>query len=143
MTKQEVRDFCEREFEVIRSLADSILLIEDKEKRELFDTAAMGAFLLNAFTGMERVIEKVLVFDALVVRETGEKHTEILRKAFELGILPHELYGDLGHFLAFREYFGRAYVTELSGDKLSTLANRLPDTIDRLEKEILEYIETV
>jgi len=151
MTKEELLEFSSKEFAGIKEVGRrlSALACPDKkdapEKKELGvnEAAAMGAFLFAGYSGIERVLEKVLVYDALSVSDTESKHTEILKKAFELGIMPSDLYTALSRYLAFRDYFSRSYVSDLNPEKLAALARAFEGTAGELEREILDYLESV
>lgn len=145
MTKEELTTYCSNEFGILRGLARNLLSIvkPGKTTYDIEETAAISAFLFSAYTGIERVLEKVLVFDALQLKEGEGKHQDILKKAFELGVIPPDLYSVLSRYLAFRDFFSRSYVTELNSEKLTTLAENLESTIGELEKEISGYIESI
>jgi hypothetical protein len=151
MTKEELVEYCSGEFAGIKGVAAKISAhlssrgIEKDSKKELGleEGAAIGAFLFVAYSGMERVLEKVLTYDSLPIKDGEDKHTEILKKAFELGILPPDLYKALSRYLSFREFFSRSYLSDLNTERLFTLALNLEDTAGELEKEIFEYIESV
>ncbi len=143
MTKEELAGYCRADFEIIEKFVGEIRALGSKENPALRDTAALAALIVSSYTGMERVVEKLLLFEALTLKEGADKHSELLKKGFELGILPHELYNSLTRLLAFKEYFNRAYVTELNMEKLYNLASKMPETAEGLKKEVFEYIETV
>lgn len=146
MTKNELIGFCRNEFEALMGVAERLggLAPEGKRQFETNETAAMAAFLFSAYSGMERILEQVLLFDAISVKEGEEnRHAELLRKAFELGILPQELYASISRYLAFREFFGRSYPTGLDPLKLGELAQGCGELVKALEKEVFEYIETI
>ncbi len=145
MNKDELLGYCRGEFEKLKGLAGTLssLCPAGKTSYRLEETAAIGAFLFSIYSGIERVLEQLLLFDALNIRETEEKHPEILKKASELGIVPPELHSALAGYLAFREFFSGSYVTELNSQKLCGLARGGEETVARLEKEVYEYIETI
>lgn len=145
MTREELDSFCSKEFESLRGLARNLssIIKPDKTTYDIQETAAIGAFLFSAYTGIERVLEKVLVFDSLQVKEGEQKHSDILKKAFELGVIPPDLYSALSRYLAFRDFFSRSYIYELNSQKLATLAQNLEPIIGELEKEISGYIVSI
>ncbi len=146
MDKDELKGFCKTEFEKLKGLASTLSSFcdEDKTAYELKETAAMGAFLFSVYQGVERVLEQLLIFDALNPGKAEDGHSEIiLQKAVELGIVPPELNNSLAGYLAFREFFSRSYVTDLNAQKICGLARNCGQTVERLEKEVFEYIDTV
>ncbi|MDA8388155.1 MAG: hypothetical protein M0Z58_05770 [Nitrospiraceae bacterium] len=145
MNKDELLGYCKGEFEKLKGLAATLSSFcpADKTTGRLEETAAMGAFLFSVYTGMERVLEQLLLFDSLNIGGTQARHPEILKKAAELGIVPPDLHQTLAGYLAFREFFSQSYVTELNWQKLCGLARASEETVARLEKEVFEYIETV
>lgn len=145
MDRDELLGYCRGEFEKLKDLAAALSSLCPPERTDcgLTETAAMAAFLFSLYSGVERVLEQLLLFDSLRVGETQTRHPEILKKASELGIVPPDLHSELAGYLAFREVFGQSYVTELNWQKLYGLAREAKQTVDRLEKEVLEYIETI
>ncbi len=146
MDKDELKGFCKTEFEKIKGLASmlSSFCADDETAYDLKDTAAMGAFLFSVYQGVERVLEQLLIFDALDTRQVEDGRSEkILKKAIELGIVPPELNASLAGYLAFREFFSRSYVSDLNSQKICGLARNCGQTVERLEKEVFEYIDTV
>ncbi|MDA8090313.1 MAG: hypothetical protein M0Z61_08860 [Nitrospiraceae bacterium] len=146
MDKDELRGFCKTEFDKLKTLANmlSSFCSDDKTTYDLKETAAMGAFLFSVYQGVERVLEQLLIFDALGPVQAGNGRSEIiLKKALELGIVPPELNPSLTGYLAFREFFSRSYVTDLNSQKICGLARNCEETVLRLEKEVFEYIDTV
>ncbi len=145
MDKDELKVFCKTEFEKLKGLAGTLssFCVEDKTY-ELKETAAMGAFLFSVYQGVERVLEQLLIFDSLNPAQAEDGRAEIvLKKALELGIVPPELNNSLAGYLAFREFFSRSYVTDLNAQKICGLARNCEQTVERLEKEVFEYIDTV
>jgi uncharacterized protein YutE (UPF0331/DUF86 family) len=145
MTKEELMVACKKEFESLEGLARKLseLATSREKKDDMVETAALGAFLFSASTAVERVLEMVLVFDSLAVKESEKKHVEIIKKAFELGILPVELFNTVSGYMAFRDFFSRSYVSDLNRDKLTPLAEAAPGMVAGLKKEVCDYIETI
>ena len=146
MDKDELKGFCKTEFEKLKDLAGTLSSFceEGKTGYELKETAAMGAFLFSVYQGVERVLEQLLIFDALNPPHAEDGRSEIiLQKSVELGIVPPELNSSLAGYLAFREFFSRSYVSDLNAQKICGLASNCEQTVERLEKEVFEYIDTV
>jgi|Deesub1362B_J571_1020462.scaffolds.fasta_scaffold00171_40 hypothetical protein len=144
MTKEELLRFCQREFQALREMLKELEGLKETPEPTVLHKAAAGALIYTSYSGMERVIEKVLLYDTIVVQEhSPRRHTLLLEKAFQLGILPEGLFQNLRGFLAFREVFARTYVAELTWANLLALAERLQSTVQELQKEVRQYIETV
>ena len=147
MTREDLLASCKNELETVKTiaskLAELVAAYKGKESYALEETAAIGALLFSIYTGIERVMESVLSFDDLQIKSHEERHAEVLKKTFELGVLPQDLFNSLSKYLAFRRFFESSYVTELSAQKLAELAETLPPTLAGFEKEVCEYIETV
>lgn len=145
MDKDELLGYSKSEFEKLKGLAETLssLCPDGKTSYRLEETAATGAFLFSIYSGIERVLEQLLLFDALHLKDTEERHPEILKKASELGIVPPELHSVLAGYLAFREFFSNSYITELNSQKLCGLARACGETVARLEKEVFDYINTI
>jgi hypothetical protein len=145
MTKDELKEYTDAEFRNIRDVLREITAIIKPEKDDysIRETAVIATFIMNAYTGMEKVIERTLEFDSLSVKDSPRRHNAILEKALELGIIPPELYNVLMNYLSFRQFFCENYSFELRWEVLKKLAGRLDETVSSLEKEIGEYIQTI
>ncbi|MDA8169657.1 MAG: hypothetical protein M0Z59_08190 [Nitrospiraceae bacterium] len=145
MTKEELSLSCKEDFDNLNGLTLKIqeLASSGKGSYALEETAAIGAFLFSAYSGIERVLERILLFEAFSLKGGEEKHAEILKKALELGILPQELYSGLSRYLAFREFFCRSYVTQFNHEKVAALAQGFNAVLSSFEKELREYIDTI
>lgn len=145
MTKEELKSHAEEEFSKIEKTLREIAKLKGKPQGELTeaDCASMGAFLFNVYNGLEAVLEKILLFDALRVEESHSRHEEILRKALELGILTPELYENMLNFLSFRVFFETRHSFELKWENLRLLAETVSETASAIEKEVKEYYQII
>ncbi len=60
--------------------------------------------MMNVYTGIEKVLKQMLIYDKLDVTDSPEWHEKVLKKAGEIGILPTELQPVLAKFLSFRNF---------------------------------------
>ena len=145
MTLDELKQYCTGEFQNIDRTVNELLSVykPDKADHTISEEAAMAAFVMNAYNGMENVLKQVLLYDKLEINDSPGWHEKVLRKAGEIGILPHELFQMLSKFLSFRNYFIYSYVFNIKWEDMKPLVDAVQDVVAQLRSEIDEYLQTI
>lgn len=145
MTKEQLKEYCNAEFENIDIVVKEIFTVVSPEKLQytVVELAAIATFMHNAYNGIEYIIKRVLLFDGLAVKDSPTWHKDLLEKAAELGILPPDLYQTLSTYLSFRHYFVHAYSFNLDWNELKVLVDSLENTLSQFKSEINDYIEII
>lgn len=145
MTIDELKKICDDEFKNIEVLENEIFTVYAPEKTEytLAEKAAVGALVMNVYSGIENVLKQMLVFDKLDIENAPGWHEKVLQKSGEIGILPPELFQVLSRYLSFRNFFIYSYVFNMNWEDLRAIVDALRDLITKLKSEVNEYLLTI
>ena len=145
MTIEELKNYQNQEFGNIDRVVNELFSLYKPEKSEytLAEKAAVAAFIVNIYSGIEKILKEMLLFDKLDVHDTPEWHEKVLKKSSEIGILPPELFKILSSYLAFRNYYIYTYIFNIKWENITALADTVHDVVGKLKTEITEYIQTI
>lgn len=145
MTKEELKKYCEGEFAGIDRVTTELFTVYKAGRPDvaLPEMAAIAAFVVNLYGGIENILKQMLIFDKLDVGDSPDWHEKVLKKAGEIGILPHELLQVLVKYLEFRNYFIYTYIFNIQWNDLSVLVETVKDVIAQFRKEVNEYLQVV
>ncbi len=145
MTTDELKEYCDGEFKNIDRVMEELFSVYGPEKSEytLAEQAAVAAFIVNIYGGVENILKQMLIFDKLDITDSPSWHEKVLKKAGEIGILPPDLYQIFTKYLAFRNYFIYSYIFNIKWGELKVLVDAIRDVIAKLRSEVNEYIQTI
>jgi hypothetical protein len=145
MTIDELKQFCDSEFDNIDKVANELFSLykPDKSDYTMPEQAAMAALVMNVYSGIQNILKQMLLFDKLDVRDSAEWHEKVLRKSGEIGILPPELFQILSRYLSFRNFFIYSYIFNINWEDLKALVEPIRDLVAKLKSEINEYLLTI
>jgi len=145
MTIDELKKYVDQEFENVDRIMNELFSFYKPEKTEypLAEQAAVAAFIVNIYSGTERILKQMLLFDKLDVQDSPEWHEKVLRKSSEIGILPPGLFQALSNYLAFRNYFIYNYIFNIKWENMKALADTISDVVSKFRSEVNEYIQTI
>lgn len=145
MTIDELKQYCNDEFRNIDRILDELFSVYKPEKPEysLFEQAAIEAFIVNVYSGVENILKQMLVFDKLDIEDSPGWHEKVLRKAGEIGILPPDLLQSLSRYLSFRNYFIYTYVFNFKWEDVKVLVDEVKDLHEKIRTEVNEYLLTI
>lgn len=145
MTLDELKQFCDGEFQNIDRVINELFSVYKPDKHEytLAEQASVAALVVNAYSGIETILKQMLVYDKLDVSDAPGWHEKVLRKANEIGILPPELYQVLTKYLTFRNYFIYAYIFNIKWEDITALVDIIRDVLAQFRSEVDEYITTI
>ncbi|RJQ51488.1 MAG: hypothetical protein C4526_09790 [Nitrospiraceae bacterium] len=145
MTIDELKKHIDQEFENVDRIMNELFFLYKPEKTEytLAEQAAVAAFIVNIYSGAERILKQMLLFDRLDVQDSPEWHEKVLRKSSEIGILPPELFQVLSNYLSFRNYFIYHYIFNIKWENLKALTDAVNDVISKFRSEVTEYLQTI
>jgi len=143
MTIDELKSYCDEEFANIDRVRGELSSVYSPGRSgyTLPEVAAMASFIMNIYTGIEKVLKQMLVYDRLDVGDAPGWHEKVLKKAGEIGILPPDLFQILTGYLSFRNYFLYNYVFNIKLEDMKVLIEAIDDVITRFKKEVEEYIQ--
>jgi len=142
MTKKQLREYCEAEFENIDSVLSELALVikPKKQKYSVADLAAAATFIHNCYNGIENVLKRMLVYLNVDTKETPTWHKDLLKKSLNKAIISEKLYNALSNYLSFRHFFVHAYSFTLRWEELKPLVNSIQDTVTEFKAAIYMYI---
>ncbi len=145
MTKDELKKYSDVEFNNIDRITNELFSVYKPEKSDytLGEKAAIAAFIVNTYSGLENILKQMLIFDRLDIADSPAWHEKVLKKANEIGIIPRDLYQILSKYLAFRNYFIYAYVFNIKWEELKVLVDAIREVLTKFRAEINEYIQTI
>ncbi|MBI5098277.1 MAG: hypothetical protein HZB30_03435 [Nitrospirae bacterium] len=145
MTIEELKNYLEQEFGNIDRIVNELFSLykPDKSEYTLAEQAAVAAFIVNIYSGIEKILKQMLLYDKLDVQNSPEWHEKVLRKSSEIGILPPDLFKILSSYLEFRNYFIYTYVFNIKWENITALADTVNDVVGKLRSEINEYIQSI
>lgn len=145
MTIDELKRYCDEEFSNIERVKGELFSIYKPEKSAytLAEEAAIAAFIVNIYSGVENILKQMLIYDRLDVGDAPGWHEKVLKKASEIGILPPELFQIFSKYLAFRNYFLYTYIFNIKWEELKVLADAIREVIAKFRIEVDEYIQMI
>lgn len=145
MTIDELRIYCEGEFNNIERIKDELLSIYNPDRVDwtLIEQSAMASFVVNIYTGIENILKQMLLYDGLDVGDAPGWHEKVLKKAGEIGILPPELFQVLSRYLSFRNYFIYHYIFNIKWEDMKVLIDAIDGLIKRFRSEVEDYLQTI
>jgi len=145
MTIEELKEYMDQEFGNIDRIVNELFSLYKPEKSEytLAEQAAVAAFIVNIYSGIEKILKQMLLYDKLDVQDSPEWHEKVLKKSSEIGILPPDLFKILSSYLAFRNYYIYTYVFNIKWENVTALADTVNDVVGKLRSEINEYIQSI
>lgn len=145
MTIDELKQYCNDEFNNIDRVMNELFSVYDPAELEhtIANQAAIGALMLNVYSGIEVILKQMLVFDKLNIEDSPGWHEKVLRKAGEIGILPPDYIQMLSKYLAFRNYFMYTYIFNIQWEDMKALVDALKDLVDKIHAEVDEYMQTI
>jgi len=145
MTKKQLKEYCDAEFENIDSVLSELALVikPNKQKYSVADMAAMATFIHNCYNGVENVLKRSLVFSSFETRETATWHKDLLKTSLDGKIISEKLYETLSNYLSFRHFFVHAYSFTLRWEELKPLAKSLKKTVEEFRSEIDGYMNSL
>lgn len=143
MQKQQLKEYCEAEFENIdQAITELFKVVRDgKSDYTTAELAAVAVFIHNAYNGIENMLKRVLLSRQIKTAETPTWHKDLLKAALDAGIISDELYEAVSTYLSFRHFFVHAYSFNLRWDELNPLVSNLPATVMKFKTAINACLE--
>jgi uncharacterized protein YutE (UPF0331/DUF86 family) len=143
MTREQLKDQCDAEFENIQAVLDELSAVVRSEKSTytIVELAAIAAFLHNSYNGIENILKRILYYKDVKLHPGATWHKDLLKAAAKAGIISSELHDTLSGYLSFRHFFVHAYTFTLQWDEIKPLIERIDDTLKTFKASVYEYIE--
>lgn len=143
MKRQQLKEYCEAEFENIDAVVSELFSFVSTEKSEysIPDLAAIATFIHNFYNGIENILKRVVSFKQLEIKDSPTWHKDLLKTASDAGIISSELYGTLSDYLSFRHFFVHAYSFTLKWEELRPIVDKTTTTLENFKSAIYNFIE--
>lgn len=106
MPNEQLREYCDAEFENIDAVVAELFLIAKAKKSaySIAELAAMAAFLHNFYNGVENILKRILYAKGAELQKTSTWHKDLLLASRDAGIISKDLYDTLSNYLSFRHF---------------------------------------
>lgn len=119
--------------EECKSVAEAVSLVEDLLARETLsnhETVALGTYLHNIYSGIERLLRCLLEERHEICLGAGPTwHKDLLRRAQEVGVLSLDQFEGFLRLLAFRHVHVHGYGHMLDETRLREVAGSVPSFV--------------
>lgn len=142
MKKQQLREYCEAEFENIDAVLSELfyIVIPDKIEYSTAELAAIATFVHNFYNGIENVLKRIMMFENVETKDTPTWHKDLLKTSLDRNIISAELYNSLSNYLSFRHFFVHAYSFTLRWNELKPLVDDLKRTWETFKSSMLAIL---
>ena len=143
MTKKQLREHCDAEFENIYRVTSELTAVVQSRNSDypIAELAAIATFIHNCYNGIENILKRILYFEKKELKDGPTWHKELLKSASAAGIITDDLYAELSNYLSFRHFFVHAYSFTLRWDDLKPLAVNLDLVLSKFNAAISAYME--
>lgn len=143
MTKEQLKDQCEAEFENIQNIRDELFFVVQSEKTNytIAELAAIATFLHNTYNGIENILKRTLYYKQVELKTGATWHKDLLKAATDAGIISNDLYAALAGYLSFRHYFVHAYSFTLRWEEIKPLVESINIAVESFRASVFTYIE--
>ena len=138
MTKQQLKDYCDAEFENIDAVVYELFLVvqPDKTGYTTAELAAIATFIHNFYNGVENILKRISSYRQMETKVSPTWHKDLLKASSEARIISDESYLVLSNYLSFRHFFIHAYSFILRWEELKPLVDELGNTLSQFKKEV-------
>jgi hypothetical protein len=143
MTKQQLREYCEAEFENIDTVLSELSRVAAHEKTEysVAELAAIATFIHNFYNGLENILKRILMFEKTALKDAPTWHKNLLQTSLNKNIISAELYDSLSNYLSFRHFFVHSYSFTLRWNELKPLVDDLEVTWETFRSSVIVRFE--
>lgn len=143
MTSQQLKEYCEAEFENIDRVVSELFSVVNAKEEEftIVELAAIATFLHNFYNGIGNILKRVLFFKQIDVQDTPTWHKDLLKTSSDIGIITTDLYNTLSGYLSFRHFFVHAYTFTLKWVDMKPLVRGVEETLKQFKYEIYGYVD--
>ena len=143
MTKKQLKEYCDAEFENIEAVLSELasVISADKSNFTTAELAAISTFIHNIYNGIENIIKRNLIYRKIDQKDTPTWHKDLLKSASDTKIISAELYYILSNYLSFRHFFVHSYSLHLKWEELKPLVNDIESTIEKFIASVSKCID--
>jgi hypothetical protein len=145
MRREQLKEYCEAEFENIESVLAELasLVAPGKLEYSTAELAAMATFIHNCYNGVENVLKRILIYESKGLPDSATWHKDLLEMAAAKGIIDESLHERLLMYLSFRHFFVHAYSFALKWKELKPLAEDIAETVVDFKTATSRYVKNL
>ncbi|MCL4492653.1 MAG: hypothetical protein M1510_12290 [Nitrospirae bacterium] len=142
MTGQQLKEYCDAEFENIDAVIAELFSVVKTEVAgySVPELAAIATFIHNFYNGIENILKRTLAFKQIGVKDSSTWHKDLLKASADMGAISNDLYDTLLIYLSFRHFFVHAYSFTLQWEEIKPLAEDIQGTLGKFKSAIYDYI---
>jgi len=143
MIKQQLKQYCEAEFENIDAVICDLLSVVKTEGANYStpELAAIATFIHNFYNGIENILKRIMSFKQVGIKDSPTWHKDLLKESSGMGVISSDLYNTLSIYLSFRHFFVHAYSFTLRWEELEPLVAGVGKTLEEFKSSIYDYID--
>ncbi|MEW6096945.1 MAG: hypothetical protein AB1567_10565 [bacterium] len=143
MTKQQIKEYCEAEFENIDIVISELSSMVQTKKSEysIPELAAISTFIHNFYNGIENILKRVLLYRQIETKNTPTWHKNLLKTSLAMGIIDNDLFDNLSNYLSFRHFFVHAYSFTLRWEDMEPFVDDLDSILSKFKFAIYNFID--
>lgn len=143
MTKHQLKEYCDAEFENIETVLSELFAVvkPKKPKYSTAELAAVATFVHNYYNGVENILKRILLYRHIKTGNSPTWHKDLLKISKNKAIISKQLHDILANYLSFRHFFVHAYSFTLNWEELKPLVRNIRKTLKRFKSEVHTYFE--
>ncbi len=107
-----------------------------RRNKTYVELSAIGASLHQCYSGMEKIIKRILKARNISTPSSSSSHKDLLNISVQQGIISDELLNRLDKFRGFRHFFVHGYGISLNKEELMPLTEEFPEVWEQFVTEI-------
>lgn len=145
MTIQQLKEYCEAEFENIEYIFKELdtLISPNKSIYTISELAAIGTFMHNCYNGYENILKRIFAALNFPISNSSTWHKDLLSESLKRQIIHKELYVQMIELLSFRHFFVHGYSLDLKWESMQPLVSNLSSLHSLCKKDIIHYLDTI
>ncbi|MBI5700839.1 hypothetical protein HZC34_03205 [Candidatus Saganbacteria bacterium] len=143
MTKNQIKEYCEAEFENIDATLAEIAVIYKLGRFDYStgELAAFATFIHNFYNGIENILKRLLALKKIKAKEGVSWHKDLLKASVEADILSPDLCATLAEYLSFRHFFIHGYGFALKWEALKPLVTNIDQTLRNFKMAVYKHLD--
>jgi uncharacterized protein YutE (UPF0331/DUF86 family) len=111
MTKHQLKEYCDAEFENIDTILFELfnVISAEKSRYTIIELAAIATFIHNCYNGIENIFKRILAYEQAETKDTPTWHKDLLKACLDKKLISRKLYNTLSNYLSFRHFFVHSY----------------------------------
>ncbi len=132
----DIKEKINAEKEYIEKILTILKETIELENKSVVELTAVGAFLQNAYNGIEKILKIILKHQNIEIPQSSMWHKDLLNSSVTNGIISALLCDELYRYLSFRHFFIHSYGFMIEEEEIRSLAADISDVWKKFVLEI-------